>query len=74
MKPSPHVNIAKSKYIIKLKKKLGMYSQFLQIGEVLEDIGWKLSDVVHAQVTVKMKKEKKKNNQYKTVTGGAQLS
>lgn len=29
-----------------------MYSQFLQIGEVLEYGGWKLRDVVHAQVTV----------------------
>lgn len=29
-----------------------MYSQFLQIGEVLEYIGWELRDVVHAQVTV----------------------
>lgn len=29
-----------------------MYSQFFQVGEVLEYIGWELSDVVHAQVTV----------------------
>lgn len=29
-----------------------MYSQFLQIGEVLEYVGWELRDVVHAQVTV----------------------
>lgn len=32
-----------------------MYSQFFKIGEVLEHIGWKLSDVVHAQVTVETK-------------------
>lgn len=29
-----------------------MYSQFFQIREVLEYIGWELRDVVHAQVTV----------------------
>lgn len=29
-----------------------MYSQFFQIREVLEYIGWQLRDVVHAQVTV----------------------
>lgn len=34
---------------------MGMYSQFFKIGEVLEHIGWKLSDVVHAQVTVETK-------------------
>ena len=32
-----------------------MYSQFFKIGEVLEYMGWKLSDVVHAQVTVETK-------------------
>lgn len=52
IKPSPHVNIVQSKYIINERRKWGMYSQFLQIGEVLEDICWELSDVVHAQVTV----------------------
>lgn len=45
----------KSKYIISKKKTVGMYSQFFKIGEVLEYIGWKLSDVVHAQVTVETK-------------------
>lgn len=34
-----------------------MYSQFFQIGEVLEYICWKLSDVVHAQVTVETKNQ-----------------
>lgn len=32
-----------------------MYSQFFEIGEVLEHIGRKLSDVIHAQVTVETK-------------------
>lgn len=39
-----------------------MYSQFFQIGEVVEYMCWKLSDVVHAQVTV----EKNKKNQLET--------
>lgn len=54
---SPHVNIVQSKYIISERKKGGMYSQFLQIGEVLEYKRWKLSDVVHAQVTVETKNQ-----------------
>lgn len=57
IKPGPHVNIVQSKYIINHGKKGGMYSQFFQIGEVLEYIGWKLSDVVHAQVTVETKNQ-----------------
>lgn len=32
-----------------------MYSQLLQIGEVLEHVGRKLRDVVHAQVTAEGK-------------------
>lgn len=32
-----------------------MYSQLLEIGEVLEHVGRKLGDVVHAQVTVEEK-------------------
>lgn len=41
-------------------EKGGMYSQFFQIREVLEYISWKLSDVVHAQVSGN------KNNQLET--------
>lgn len=37
------------------REKESMYSQFFQTGEVLEYICWKLSDVVHAQVTVENK-------------------
>lgn len=33
----------------------GLYSQLLEIGEVLEHIGRKLRNVVHAQVTVEGK-------------------
>lgn len=53
IKPSPHVNIVLSKYTIN-KRKGGMYSQLFQIGEVLENICWKLCDVVHAQVSVEI--------------------
>lgn len=31
---------------------MGMYSQFFQIGKVLEYVSWELRDVVHAEVTV----------------------
>ena len=56
---SPHVNIVQSKYIISGRKKRGsVYSQFFQIREVLEYKCWKLSDVVHAQVTVETEKRK----------------
>lgn len=34
---------------------VGLYSQLLEIGEVLEHIGRKLGDVIHAQVTVEGK-------------------
>lgn len=34
-----------------------MYSQFFEIGEVFEYVCWKLSDVVHAQVTVETGKK-----------------
>lgn len=45
-----------------------MYSQFFQIGEVLEYVCWKLSDVVHAQVTVETKR---KGNPLETVKSGS---
>lgn len=35
-----------------------LYSQLLEIGEVLENVGRKLRDVVHAQVTVEGKKHR----------------
>lgn len=34
-----------------------MYSQFFEIGEAFEYVCWKLSDVVHAQVTVETGKK-----------------
>lgn len=34
-----------------------MYSQFFEIGEGFEYVCWKLSDVVHAQVTVETGKK-----------------
>lgn len=34
-----------------------MYSQLFQIGKVLEDIGWELRDVVHAEVTVETRNQ-----------------
>lgn len=42
---------------------MGMYSQFLQIREVLEYIGWQLRDVVHAQVTVETRTRVKTQQQ-----------
>lgn len=36
----------------KEEERMGRYSQFFQIGKVLEYIGWELRDVVHAEVTV----------------------
>lgn len=47
----------------------GLYSQFFEIGEVLEHIGRKLSDVIHAQVTVETKTSVRKTNKKKNLDG-----
>lgn len=62
IKPGPGV-IVQSKCIINAGKKGDMYSQFFQVGEVLEHVCWKLSDVVHAQVTVENQKSVRIQNQ-----------
>jgi len=57
IKKSPQVS---TRYRVKTplkQEKGGMYSQFLQIGEVLEYVCWKLRDVVHAQVTAESRKK-----------------